>query len=68
MRAEFAKLDPGSTMGKSISKALQNADAQVRNLSKNMFPKASSDSQIDAIVNKVNTAGESIREVAKLMQ
>ena len=47
MRAEFAKLDPGSQMGKSIGRALTQAESQVKNLSKNMFPKASSDSQID---------------------
>ena len=68
MRAEFAKLDPGSQMGKSIGRALTQAESQVKNLSKNMFPKASSDNQIDAIVDKVNQAGESIIRVSQLMQ
>lgn len=68
LQQALSKVDPGSEMGKSITKALEQAQTQVKNLSKNMFPKASSDTQIDAIIEKTNRAGEAIQNVAKMMQ
>ena len=68
LQAALAKVDPGSEMGKSITKAMEQAQSQVKALSKNMFPKASSDSQIDAIIEKTNRAGEAIQHVASLLQ
>lgn len=68
LQAALSKIDPGSDMGKSITKAMEQAQTQVKALSKNMFPKASSDTQIDSIIEKTNRAGEAIQRVASLMQ
>jgi len=68
MKAEFSKIDVGSDIGKKLAQAIQVADSQLKALMKNMTPQASSNTQIDAIVNKVNTAGEAIRHVADLLQ
>ena len=55
-------------MGQKLTRALEAAKTQVQALSKNMFPKASSDNQIDAIIEKVNRAGEAIQNVSSMMQ
>lgn len=68
MKAAFAKLDPGTTMAKSIKAGIQSAEAELKNLSRNMFPTASSEGQIDAIINKVNHLGDSIRTTADKMK
>lgn len=68
LQAALAKVNPGSDIGKKISAALTQAQKQVQDLSRNMFPKASSDNQIDAIVEKVNRAGIAIQNVSNLMQ
>ena len=61
LQADVGKLDLGTKMGKDISKAFASAQAQVKDLAKNMFPKASSDTQIDAIIEKANRAGDAIQ-------
>lgn len=68
LQATLAKIDPGSDLGKSITRALQQAEGQVKQLGKNMFPKATSDTQIDNIIEKTNRAGEAIQNVARMMQ
>ena len=68
LQAALAKVNPGSDIGKKISAALTQAQKQVQDLSRNMFPKASSDNQIDAIVEKVNRVGEAIQNVSSMMQ
>ena len=68
LQAEFAKLDPGSAMGKSIARAIKQAQQQVDALNKNMLPKASNDTQIDNIMEKVNRAGDAIKNVVSMMQ
>ena len=64
----FAKVDPGSTIGKKLSTALEVAKKQVADLGRNMFPKASSDTQIDAIAEKVNRVGAALQGVSDLFQ
>lgn len=68
LQAALAKIDPGSDIGKKITAALNQAQKQVQDLGKNMFPKASSETQIDAIVEKINRAGEAIQNVSSMMQ
>ena len=68
MKDAFSKIDPGSDIGKSLEKAIKYAEGQLKNLNKNLTPKASSDTQIDSIVEKTNRAGEAIQEVTRLMQ
>ena len=68
LQAALAKVDPGSDIGKKISVALSQAQKQAQELGKNMFPKASSDNQIDAIVEKVNRVGTAIQNVSNMMQ
>ena len=68
MKDAFSKIDPGSDIGKSLEKAIKYAENQLKNLGKNLTPKASSDTQIDSIVEKTNRAGEAIQEVTRLMQ
>ena len=68
MKAEFAKIDPGSEIGKKLAKAISQAETQLKGLEKNMFPKVSSDSQIDAVIDKVNRVGESLLNINQLMQ
>ena len=67
LQAALDKVDPGSVMAKSISRALEKAKIEVENLSKNMTPKASNDNQIDNIIRKTNHAGESIQNVIEMM-
>ena len=68
MKDAFSKIDPGSEIGKSLEKAIKYAEGQLKNLNKNLTPKASSDTQIDSIIEKTNRAGEAIQEVSALMQ
>lgn len=68
MKAEFAKVDPGSDIGKKLAKAISSAETQLKGLEKNMFPKVSSDTQIDAVIDKVNRVGEALLSVNQLMQ
>ena len=68
MKDAFSKIDPGSDIGKSLEKAIKYAEGQLKNLNKNLTPKASSDTQIDSIIEKTNRAGEAIQEVSTLMQ
>ena len=67
-QAALAKVDPGSDIGKKLTSALTQAQKQIQDLAKNMFPKASSDQQIDAIVERVNRAGEALQNVATIFQ
>ena len=67
LQAALTKVDPGSAIGKKLAEAFEQAQSQVKALGKNMFPKASSDTQIDAIVEKVNRAGEAIQHVSTLL-
>ena len=68
MQQALQKIDPGSDLGQKISKALQSAQKQVYDLGKNMFPRASTDSQIDAIVEKVNRVGNALQSVSSMFQ
>lgn len=68
LQAAFAKVDPGSAIGKKLANAIEQAKKQVTDLGKNMFPKASSDSQIDAIAEKVNRVGVALQHVSDLFQ
>ena len=68
LQAALAKVDPGSDIGKKLGTALEQAKKQFADLSKNMFPKASSDTQVDAIAEKVNRLGMSIQTVAGMFQ
>ena len=65
---ELTKLNPGAEISKNISKALEKAKTEVKNLSKNMQPTASSDADIARIVNKVNSAGVAVQQIAKMFQ
>ena len=68
LQSQIQKLDPGASISKNVTKAFEQASNEVKGLSKNMFPKASSDTQIDAIVEKANHAGEAIQNVVRLLQ
>ena len=68
LRSALTKLNPGSEIAKSITKALEVAEGKVKDLSKNLTPKVSSDSQLDRLTDKVNGAGDAIQRVANLMQ
>ena len=66
LETAFAKVDPGSAIGKKLSTAIESAKKQVAELSRNMFPKASSDTQIDAIAEKVNRVGAALQNVSNM--
>ena len=68
LKRAFDKIDPGSEIGKKLSKAIQDAENKLKGLNKNLNPKATNDNQIDSIIEKTNTAAEAIQNVAKLMQ
>lgn len=68
LKRAFDKIDPGSEIGKKLSKAIQDAENKLKSLNKNLNPKATNDNQIDSIIEKTNTAAEAIQNVAKLMQ
>ena len=68
MKKSFEKIDIGSDIGQKLSKSIKEADAQLTVLKKNLTMRATTDTQIDAIVDKTNKAGESIQKVASLMQ
>lgn len=62
------KLNPGSGLQKNVKTALDAAEKQLNGLYKNLTPQASSDTQIDRIVEKTNQVGESLRYAADLMK
>ena len=68
MKDAFSRIDPGTEIGKSLEKAIKYAENQLKGLNKNLTPRATSDTQIDAIIEKTNRAGEAIQEVTNLMQ
>lgn len=68
LKRAFDKIDPGSEIGKKLSKAIQDAENKLKGLNKNLNPKATNDNQIDSIIEKTNAAAEAIQNVAKLMQ
>ena len=68
LQSQIQKLDPGASISKNVTKAFEQASNEVKGLSKNMFPKASSDTQIDSIIEKTNRAGEAIQNVVRLLQ
>ena len=68
LQAALAKVDPGSDIGKKISSALSQVQKQAQDLGRNMFPKASSEEQINSVVEKVNRVGEAIQNVASMFQ
>ena len=68
MEQAFAKVDPGSSIGRELKKAIESANAQLKALGKNLSPRVTSDNQIDAIVGKVNNLGETIQHVTALMK
>ena len=68
MKRAFSKLDPGSEIGQKLGKAIKAVDDQMKGLQKNLSPRATSHTQLDGIVEKVNKVGDSILNVAALMQ
>lgn len=68
MKRAFSKLDPGSEIGQKLGKAIKVVDDQIKGLQKNLSPRATSHTQLDGIVEKVNKVGDSILNVAALMQ
>ena len=68
MKDAFAKIDPGSEIGKKLEKAIKQAESQLNNLGKNVNPRILSETQLDSTIEKVNRVGESIQEVSNLMQ
>ena len=60
------KVDPGSEIGKNLTKAFTSAQAQVKELSKNMFPKASNEFQIDKILGDVDRVGMALDNVRSM--
>ena len=68
LQAEFAKVDPGSQIGKSLTRAIQTVETQLKALNKNLTPRVTSDSQIDNITDKVNILGETIQSISAKMR
>ena len=67
LKRAFDKIDPGSEIGKKLSKAIQDVENQLKGLNKNLTPHATNHTQIDNIVEKTNEAGEAIQNVINLM-
>ena len=63
----ISKVNPGASISKELIKAIDIANTQLKALGKNLTPQATNDTQIDAIVGKVNNLGEAIQRVASLM-
>lgn len=68
LQRELAKVNPGSEIGKKLRKEIDSATKELQGLEKNTKVKVVNDSQVDAIVGKVNHLGESIQQVSYLMQ
>ena len=68
MQQALQKIDPGSELSQKITKALASAQKEVQSLGKNMFPKASTDAQVDAVVEKVNRIGSALQNVSAMFQ
>lgn len=68
LQSQVEKIDIGTRLGKDISKALSDAQKQLAQLYKNPTPKASSDTQIDSILERANRVGEAIQRVQGMMQ
>lgn len=61
-------IDAGSAIGKQLASAFDEANKQVKALGRNLSQRATSEGQIDAIVEKANRAGIAVQKVAELMQ
>lgn len=61
-------IDAGSAIGKQLTSAFDEANKQVKALGRNLSQRATSEGQIDAIVEKANRAGIAVQKVAELMQ
>ena len=66
LQSALSKIDPGTEIGKSLTKAFTNASQQVKELSKNMFPKASNELQIDKILGDVDRVGMALDNVRSM--
>lgn len=68
MKRAFEKIEPGSEIGKKLSKAISEAEDRLKGLNKNLTPHATSNTQLDSIIEKTNATGEALQRVAQLMQ
>ena len=60
LKEDAEKIDIGSDIGKKLSRAIKYAESQLKTLSRNLTPHATSNTQIDSIIEKTNRAGEAI--------
>lgn len=68
LRNALSKLDPGSSLARSLSKGLAAAESQIKSLGKNLTPKFTNDAQLDRFVDKFNNIGNIIQDVSQKMQ
>lgn len=67
LKASFEHLNPGASISKSITRALQIAESKVKSLGSNLTPKITSNSQLDRFTEKINSTGDAIQHVASLL-
>ena len=68
MKAELAKVDIGSDIGKRLARDIANAQKQLNALARTPMPKLSSESGIDSLTNKLSNVGEMLRNIGIDMQ
>ena len=67
LKASFEHLNPGASISKSITRALQIAESKVKSLGNNLTPKITSNSQLDRFTEKINSTSDAIQHVASLL-
>jgi len=67
LKASFDHLNPGASISKSITRALQIAESKVKSLGNNLTPKITSNSQLDRFTEKINSTSDAIQHVASLL-
>ena len=68
LREALAKLDPGADIAKSIKRALESAESQVKSVGKNLTPQITNENQLDRLTAKLNNAGSAIQQVGELFK
>ena len=63
----LSKIKIDSSLGKELTKELENAQKMLNNLGKNTNIRLSSESGIDQLTDKLENAGEKIRDITQLM-
>ena len=63
MKRALDQVDPGSAIGKKLTKALGDVEKKFSNLSKNLLPEISNSNQLQKLMGDVNALGDAIQDL-----